>query len=418
MPDATNKPTLLFVSGKDPETELGGGHSSFVRVHIQAALKAGYKPHVICTANRTETLETDYAFMHRVKSPYGPLYLKCYPDGVRTRGYLTHRRSLVKATCEWLENHPEPVIIHGFGIWSETATAAISKINRTSNIRVISSQYTLLNQEYLSKLQGALKFSFLMKLHFLYEYLLSVSLFTSCERNLYQSKAEVLTNYRCVQDMIEAKHGTLHNAVLAPYCTELAFKEPLQSDKPILPSPLKEGPPLLISVSRHDPRKGVDVFIQALAILKSKGFAFNAVLIGKGDLLYQNRKLAASLNLESCTSVMGFVDDILPWLMHCEAYVLPSLEEQSGSMSLLEAMQCGACCISTSVDGMLEDITDKENGRHFSRGDAEGLADILAELIQDSDQRKKLGEAARKTFETKFHPAHLVTTLKELYSRS
>lgn len=50
--------------------------------------------------------------------------------------------------------------------------------------------------------------------------------------------------------------------------------------------------PLIVTVSRHDGRKGLDVLIAALADLRVRGIQFRACLLGVGILLEAHRPLA------------------------------------------------------------------------------------------------------------------------------
>lgn len=65
---------------------------------------------------------------------------------------------------------------------------------------------------------------------------------------------------------------------------------------------------------------------------------------------------------------------------------------------------------------MLEDMTDNEEGRLVTPGDPDDLANTLAELIKDPNERKRLGDNARVIFKNRFHPKYLVRTLKDLYN--
>src|SRR5574341_1224352 len=56
---------VMYIAGKDPLWEVGGGHSSYVRAHCRAAIRAGYEPHLFCTSEADGVVQTDYGFVHR-----------------------------------------------------------------------------------------------------------------------------------------------------------------------------------------------------------------------------------------------------------------------------------------------------------------------------------------------------------------
>jgi glycosyltransferase involved in cell wall biosynthesis len=50
------------------------------------------------------------------------------------------------------------------------------------------------------------------------------------------------------------------------------------------------------------------------------------------------------------------VDDVMVYLRAADVYVLPSLEEGSGAVSVLEALQAGTPVVVSAIDGLPEDI--------------------------------------------------------------
>jgi glycosyltransferase involved in cell wall biosynthesis len=74
--------------------------------------------------------------------------------------------------------------------------------------------------------------------------------------------------------------------------------------------------------------------------------------------------------------------------------VVPSRSESFGG-TLLEFEAQGLACIASAVGGMAE-LTDGGRAvRSVAAGDVEALADALGELMDDTDTRLRLGEAAR-----------------------
>ncbi|MEL7012936.1 MAG: glycosyltransferase family 4 protein [Pseudomonadota bacterium] len=65
------------------------------------------------------------------------------------------------------------------------------------------------------------------------------------------------------------------------------------------------------------------------------------------------------------------------------------------SWSLLEAMSCGAAIVASATAPVQEVIRDGETGLLVDFFDVDGLVDRVSALLDDADQRKALGEAAR-----------------------
>jgi len=97
-------------------------------------------------------------------------------------------------------------------------------------------------------------------------------------------------------------------------------------------------------------------------------------------------------------------------------FALPSLEEGSGSLSLLEALQAGVGVVASGVDGIPEDVTDGDSALLVSPGDAEGLAVALERVLTDPELRRRLARRARETFEARFSAGALADALKAVYA--
>jgi glycosyltransferase involved in cell wall biosynthesis len=75
--------------------------------------------------------------------------------------------------------------------------------------------------------------------------------------------------------------------------------------------------------------------------------------------------------------------------------VWPALREAWG-MALLEAEAAGLPVVAGRVGGVPSIVVDGETGLLAPDGDAAGLADAVAVLLDDPDRRRALGAAARR----------------------
>jgi glycosyltransferase involved in cell wall biosynthesis len=173
--------------------------------------------------------------------------------------------------------------------------------------------------------------------------------------------------------------------------------------------------PLVVSVSRHDPRKGVDVLLAALAGLKKRGVPFRACIAGEGVLLETHRRLSVRSGLDGSTLVAGFVPDVWSLLAHADVFVLPSRREQSGSLALLEALQAGVAAVVSACDGIPEDVTDGEDALLVAPGDPVALEGALSRLLADQALRHRLARRGRETFERRFSAGAFSRDLGAVY---
>jgi glycosyltransferase involved in cell wall biosynthesis len=228
----------------------------------------------------------------------------------------------------------------------------------------------------------------------------------------------VIVNYDRLRELLHSEYDPAINVVKLPYTTETSFN-PIDTTSELPPSVAqlaKQDGPLIVSTSRHMPRKGMDVLIRALALARDDGLDFRAALIGTGNLIDVHRALVADLRLDDRVVVTGRVPTVGAYLRHGDIFSLPSLAEGSGSMSALEAMQYGLAVVSSAVDGMTEDLTDEQDALLVQTGSVDQLHRALSRLITDPALRERLGRAGAETFEQRFSADAATTALNEFYA--
>lgn len=95
--------------------------------------------------------------------------------------------------------------------------------------------------------------------------------------------------------------------------------------------------------------------------------------------------------------VLGFVDDVRPWLRECSVYVAPLRAGGGTKLKVLTAMACGAAIVSSPIGA--EGI-ELENGREMWVEDSpQATADRVLALLTDSAERRRLGESGRRLVE-------------------
>ncbi|MGH9852933.1 MAG: glycosyltransferase family 4 protein, partial [Blastocatellia bacterium] len=240
------------------------------------------------------------------------------------------------------------------------------------------------------------------------------------ERKGYAEPDLVLVNYESVRKMFFDQFGAGAEVRIVPYSSESAFLREEAQEGSAIPKSLAAlhpaDAPLIVSVSRHDPRKGVDILLRALAKLRDAGTPFRACLVGGGHLLDAHRLLAEQLGLGDRVTIEGWVPDPRPYLREADIYVLPSLQEGSGSVSLIEALQAGVAVVASNIDGIPEDVGDGESALLVEPGNSAALCDALKRLAHDPDLRRRLARQSRETFIAKFQPDHFAKALREIYA--
>jgi len=141
-------------------------------------------------------------------------------------------------------------------------------------------------------------------------------------------------------------------------------------------------------------RKGVWTILEAAALLKSRGIAFDLVLAGKkGDAFAVLQQRVDELGLKDCVSAIGEIshEKKLDLFSKTKLYLQPSFYEGFG-LATAEAMAAGCCVITTKV-GEVPSVVG-EAGIYVTPGDSEALADAVERHLASPAETDDLGAAA------------------------
>jgi glycosyltransferase involved in cell wall biosynthesis len=151
-------------------------------------------------------------------------------------------------------------------------------------------------------------------------------------------------------------------------------------------------PPVIGSMGRLVAKKGFLLLIEALALLRTRGVAFRAVLGGEGPEAGAIEALIAHHQLGDSIRRIGWVADKAAFFHSLDVFVLPSHHEPFGIV-LIEAMSRGVPVISTDSEGPSEILHHGVDGLIVGKGNAEALADAIQALLADPARAAALGEA-------------------------
>ncbi len=153
---------------------------------------------------------------------------------------------------------------------------------------------------------------------------------------------------------------------------------------------------VLSYVGKLVPRKGVDILIEALGLLKSR-LAHMPLLVaaGIGEMREPLEARAAELGLGDRVRFVGKIahDDVAWYMAAGDVFVLPSYSEGLPTVAC-EALNCGVPMVATAVDGTPEIVRDDETGLLVPAGDAAALADALERILTDDELRARLATTA------------------------
>ncbi|MCF8094819.1 MAG: glycosyltransferase family 4 protein [Desulfobacteraceae bacterium] len=173
---------------------------------------------------------------------------------------------------------------------------------------------------------------------------------------------------------------------------------------------------VVTTVANMRPRKGIQFFIEAMnnlpvQIAKKTHF----LIVGKMD----EKALRKSLNkLGQNTSrvhLTGFRKDAAAISGSSDVYVLPAIKREGLPKTVIEAMAYGVPPVVTNTGGSPELIEDGKSGIVIPPGDPGAIAGAVKILYENSEQRKKMGQEARKQLNEKFHVNQTIRETLALY---
>ena len=151
---------------------------------------------------------------------------------------------------------------------------------------------------------------------------------------------------------------------------------------------------VLVCVARLDAQKGIDVLLDALALLPERT-DLRLWIAGDGFLRPDLERQAGQHGLGPSVRFLGFREDVGRLLAGADAFVLPSRCEGM-SIALLEALDAGLPCVVTDT-GENRRLVEAAGGLAVPPGDAHALAEGLLTLLRDPGLRARRAEATPGT---------------------
>lgn len=154
------------------------------------------------------------------------------------------------------------------------------------------------------------------------------------------------------------------------------------------------GAPLIGFVGRLTGQKGVDVLLNAFAIVHRALPTARLLLIGDGPQRAALAALAGGLQISAAVHFAGWREDARAQMAALNVLAIASRWEGFGLVTL-EAMQAGVAVVASRVSALPEIVLDGETGLLVPAAKAAKLAAALLALLQDPQRAMQLGENGR-----------------------
>jgi len=151
-------------------------------------------------------------------------------------------------------------------------------------------------------------------------------------------------------------------------------------------------------IGRLVEKKGIDLLLNAVALLKKQEFSVKLCIAGSGPLHGKLMGLSRSLGLtDESVQFLGAIphNEVAGFIESLDMFVLPCREDENGDIDgipvvLMEAMLSGVPVVTSELSGIPELVVDKETGLLIQQGDVDGLVKAILLLTNDCQLRKAL----------------------------
>ncbi len=174
---------------------------------------------------------------------------------------------------------------------------------------------------------------------------------------------------------LAARSVVIYNAVPAPSQVTSARRQ-------------LEAPTRLVFVGRLSPRKGPDIALAAVQLLRERGVSVHLELVGSVFPGYewfeaQLRDFVADQALTEAVSFAGFQGDVGAFTAAADIVLVPSTLDEPFGNTAVEAVLATRPSIVSAVGGLPEAVRGFQSVRLVAAGDPALLADAVVDVIGD-----------------------------------
>ncbi len=180
----------------------------------------------------------------------------------------------------------------------------------------------------------------------------------------------------------------------------------------------------LLTVARFTEKKGLDLVIRAMALLKQRGIDFSHTIIGEGDERKCLEQQIHALGLEHRITLTGTLTHaaVIGHYTRADLFLLGCRIAGNGDRDgipnvIAESMAMGVPVVAPKISGIPELLVHEQTGLLVVPEDPEALARACERLLLDHPFRQRVIKTARKKVEDCFDNKRLIPDLARIYAR-
>lgn len=171
-----------------------------------------------------------------------------------------------------------------------------------------------------------------------------------------------------------------------------------------------------ICLNTMQPKKGINVLIDACKILKDKRYKFHVALYGMGPELQNIIDQVNSMDLNDCISINPRTTDVAKLYNGCNALIQPSYYESFGR-TIIEAMSYKRPVIAAVTADPEKNIVDGISGFHVEPGNSRQLAERMIYIISNLQEAENMGINGYKIYKSRLNGKNAKKKLTKLIYR-
>jgi glycosyltransferase involved in cell wall biosynthesis len=183
------------------------------------------------------------------------------------------------------------------------------------------------------------------------------------------------------------------------------------------PRPPLSPEPVVVFVGRLFKKKGVDVLLRAMSVVRAAVPNARLRIVGDGPEQATLRQLVSELSLDDAVTMIGFVpnEELGATVGDAWVQVVPSVWEEPFGLVTIEAMMRGTAVIASSTGGPSEVVRYGETGLLVTPNDAQALASAIIDLLRDRELVRTMGARAYEIAQREFTEEAMMARVLGLY---
>jgi D-inositol-3-phosphate glycosyltransferase len=244
-----------------------------------------------------------------------------------------------------------------------------------------------------------------------------------------RAKKTVIANEYIAKILVEQAKVQSDRVQIVPIGVDTTQYNPNYDTSEIAKKYRLENSNIVLFVGRICADKGVEYLIKAADIVVNRYSKQNVrfLIVGpseqfdthngtSGNYAEKVKKIVDDLGLRKKVIFTGVapIDDKIKLYTACDMVVIPSVVDLDPQVQI-EAMASGKPVIGTNVGTMPRRITDGQSGFIVEPADEKQLAEKIIYLLDNPDEREKMGTCARKTVEKYYSADKMAARMIEVF---